>query len=100
MQLRSVESRGNSLREEYTNWLVHTKLTNPENTCVSNIIQADRLYLGIYIFLCVCIYLHVCIYIYMHACIYITVKKKGHKFEGQWRGVYGRVGRKEVKGEM
>ena len=100
MQLRNVESRGNSLREEYTNWLVHTKLTNPENTCVSNIIQADRLYLGIYIFLCVCVYICMCVYTYicMHACN--NSEKKGHKFEGQWRGVYGRVGRKEVKGEM
>jgi hypothetical protein len=34
----------------------------------------------------------------MHACN--NSEKKGHKFEGEWRGVYGRVGRKEVKGEM
>jgi hypothetical protein len=40
-------------------------------------------------------YIHIHIYTYTHTYIYHIRKRRGHEFEGKWKGVFERVFRKK-----
>lgn len=78
-------------REEHTNWMSSAKESALKTYTQVTVYRGNRY---IWEYICVCVHVYNA---HIHA---ISAEERDHDFDGEWRGVHGRVWREKGKGKM